>query len=664
MRVLMDYRFAGSLVLALVTGVTGLHLYPWPADHPALGLIQVLRPSLAAGLAYAYATLWFSTPFFAFSIASALVYIFVERVDRMPRQRRLPPYPAPETREDLFLVLGEQHYRASPTRAPDPRWLVMPARGLYTGMILIGATGSGKTSAALYPFVEQLVAYRATDPARKVAALVLEVKGTFCTHVRRLLKRHGREADYVDVGLASPYRYNPLHNDQEPYELASGIATLMTNLFGKGKDPFWQLAATNLVKFVILLHLLLDDYVTLFHVYEHAISPAKLRAKIALGDRRFLTPTRRLVVDKRQHLAFPELLSAWTWEPAVSADETWTPWSADREDALTVAKVPHRLEDLPPAPEEADKVARFEAVKRWFEDDWTQIDTKLRTSVVEGISVFLSAFDDNPRVKYVFCPPKELYDPAANPDGRLGAPLPSLADQIEQGKVVALNFPLGTNPNLARALGTMLKLDFQRAVLNRIPQMEHHPSRPWRPVAFICDEYQELATTGQNEPSGDERFFSLARQAKCMPIVATQSISSLRSTLEGESWRTLLQGLRTKVFLSVTDHVTAQLAADLCGRVDRLKPGYTFTEAGQDANVSLVTGRPGAQKTTVSTTKTYTLQREYLFEPKVFLELTNAQAIVLLYDGVRPQPPTYCYLKPDHLPVETSYFDHLAAKAL
>ena len=28
----------------------------------------------------------------------------------------------------------------------------------------------------------------------------------------------------------------------------------MTNLFGRGKEPFWQQASTNLVKFVILLH--------------------------------------------------------------------------------------------------------------------------------------------------------------------------------------------------------------------------------------------------------------------------------------------------------------------------------------------------------------------------------------------------------------------------
>ena len=75
-----------------------------------------------------------------------------------------------------------------------------------------------------------------------------------------------------------------------------------------------------------------------------------------------------------------------------------------------------------------DKRAQFEAVKRWFEDDWMRIEPKLRTSIVEGISVFLSLFDDNPKVKHTFCPPKDMYDPDANPDGIHGMPLPPLAD--------------------------------------------------------------------------------------------------------------------------------------------------------------------------------------------------------------------------------------------
>ena len=183
-------------------------------------------------------------------------------------------------------------------------------------------------------------------------------------------------------------------------------------------------------------------------------------------------------------------------------------------------------------------------------------------------------------------------------------------------------------------------------------------------MCFVCDEYQAFATTGENEPSGDEKFFSLARQARCIPIVATQSISSLRSTLPGESWRTLLQGLRTKVFLTLSDDVSAQIAADLCGKAERLKASYSLMEAGQDARVSMLTGRAAAHKSTVTAAKSYTVAIDYVFRPKAFAELQNAQAIVLPYDGMNPLPPQLCYLKPHYLDVQTSYFDHQQRGAL
>jgi hypothetical protein len=378
---------------------------------------------------------------------------------------------------------------------------------------------------------------------------------------------------------------------------------------------------------VILLHQVLDDYVTLFQVYEHVIDPEKLRARIGEGHQRFGAHRRQVVIAKETHLA-TSALTDWDWREDSDGMSTWTAWSADLEATLQKEGVPWQMREPVADAREAEKRAQFEAVQRWFDGDWMRIEPKLRTSIVEGVSVFLSLFDDNPRVKHTFCPPKETYDPALNADGRHGVALPPLADLIEQGKVIALNVPIAMNPGLARALGTMLKQDFQRAVLNRIHKMDPSEANR-RPVFFVCDEYQAFATTGENEPSGDEKFFSLARQAKCIPIVATQSISSLRSTLQGEAWRTLLQGLRTKIFLALSDDFSAHIAADLCGKAERLKPGYTLTEAGQDARVSMLTGRPAAHRTTVSAAKTYNLSLDYVFQPKAFSELQNAQAIVL-----------------------------------
>jgi type IV secretory pathway TraG/TraD family ATPase VirD4 len=201
----------------------------------------------------------------------------------------------------------------------------------------------------------------------------------------------------------------------------------------------------------------------------------------------------------------------------------------------------------------------------------------------------------------------------ANKDGRYGKPLPPFAELIERGAVCALNFPVSSNPGLAKAIGTLMKQDFQRAVLNRIPSLERSAGREGRPVLLLCDEYHAFATVGENDPSGDEKFFALSRQAKCIPIVATQSISSLRSTLPGESWRTLLQTFRTKIFLALSDDFSAKCASELCGKGEQLKLHYSFSENGQDAGVSVLTGRAAAHRATLSTSKGYNVQRDFVF---------------------------------------------------
>jgi type IV secretory pathway TraG/TraD family ATPase VirD4 len=83
---------------------------------------------------------------------------------------------------------------------------------------------------------------------------------------------------------------------------------------------------------------------------------------------------------------------------------------------------------------------------------------------------------------------------------------------------------------------------------------------------------------GESDPTRDEEIFALSRQAKCIPIVATQSISSLRSTLPGESWRTLLQTFRTQIFLALSDDFSARTASELCGKEEQLKLSYSLSE--------------------------------------------------------------------------------------
>src|SRR4029077_18438224 len=126
----------------------------------------------------------------------------------------------------------------------------------------------------------------------------------FCGKVHDILARYGRGEDYIEISLESEYRYNPLHNDLDAYALAYCIASLLNNLFGRCEEPFWQQAYTNLVKFIILLHKVAFDYVTLFDVYECAIDPATLEKKINEAERR-LTETDSVLLWEEEYLKHP-----------------------------------------------------------------------------------------------------------------------------------------------------------------------------------------------------------------------------------------------------------------------------------------------------------------------------------------------------------------------
>jgi hypothetical protein len=661
LRRMLTARTVIALAMAAVVGAWGLDVYPVHFENPFLALIAIEKPFVFRVLTYGYSTLWFTTTFFVASLVMSSVAIVAYRYPQSTRVRPLPLYPCPELRPTPSLVLGEAHFARTCGPAPSPTWLTIPQRGLYTGVMILGAVGTGKTSACMYPYVDQLLRWRAEDPRQRVGGLVLEVKGDFCHQVRQMLRDADREDDYLEIGLDTGVCYNPLHNDLEPYAVAYAIASLLNNLFGKSKEPFWQQAYTDLLKFVISLRRITDGYTTLAEVYRYIIEDGLIDKNIRSLKTQFDNPPEVLAIGREEYQG---LLRQAPWTLWVPLGDTHVghPYDAELESYLAGQGIPFTVR-TGTAAICADRRHRLEAIHRWFYNTWTRLDTKVKASIIEGIVVFLSLFDEHPAVYRAFCPPREAYITPPKPgDPR---PLPPLEDLLETGHVLGLNFPVAMNPALARGLGVMLKLDFQRAVLQRIPKIAAHPEQRWRDLLFIADEYHAFATVGETDPTGDERAFALSRQARLIPIVATQSISSLRSALGGdEAWRTLLQCFRTKVFLATSDEFTAKIAAELCGKADKLKARYSLTEGGQGAHISFLTGRATAAKHSLSASKTYMLESDYIFQPRVFTELQHAQAIAIPYDGLNPLPPQFCYLKPHYLDVQTSYFDHLGSGAL
>jgi TraM recognition site of TraD and TraG len=644
-----------SLGLSAACGVVLQSFSPVRDSDPLLRLLAVTRPAVFHGFVWSYNLFLYSTPYLVFSLLLSLAYIHLYRPAGSQDAGPLPPYPDPALREELFLVAGEIHQQLKPLPSPSPQWLVIPERGLYTGLCVVGAIGSGKTRAVILPAIEQLFSYRSADPAAKLSGVVLEVKGDLCRQVRKILDRIGRKEDYIEVSLTGNVRYNPLNNDSDAYAQAFNIASVITDIWGKGKEPFWQQSYTDLVRYVIMLHRVRNGYVTLLDIFRTVISSGSLEDMLTASGRRF-TSISFIGIDEEDYLKYESILKPFSFDWNQKLGQFVARWSYELEKVFTerTAATASLYRRRPGDPHARDL---WQSTHYWYWEHWKFFRSEIKTSIIQGIAVFLSLFETNLEVRRVFCPPKELYEGkpcASDPEGVV---LPPFEELIESGRVVGLNFPAALNPALSKITGTMMKVDYQRAVLIRIPRMDQEPERHFRPTVFICDEYQNFATVGGDNPTGDERFLSLSRQPKCIPIVATQSISSLKEALPNEGVKTLLQAFRTKVFLSTSDPDTARYASELCGKVDRTRISYTVSESSSNANVGWLSGRTSSKRGSVSASKQYQNHREPLFDESVFFALKNAQSVIVAFDGVSPLAPTYCYLKPDFLPLTMTWFE-------
>ena len=731
--------------------------FPPLEEHPILVLVEYHTPNFFDAL-----VVWYYVTPFAAVMLTGFISVTVWRVWLEGRRRdfapfaKLPPWPLDPKQKAPAIVIGEVHHPVEAREISSPSWLTIPERGLYTGVAIFGAVGSGKTSACMNPFARQLLGWQAANPQMRAAALVLEVKGDFCHDIRQILVEAGRGQDYIELGMDARSQWNPLSAWWlDSYSLAYTVSSLLNQLFGKGKEPFWQQAYTNLVRWIIELHRVFPErWVTLQQVYRCAIDPELFAAKIEEAEKLSDDLNTGTVFVKEDVLKAQLInLAEWHWIDAPGGKEQQADYTRPMKAKLDKLKIAYRIVWEPGPGDETRE--RVEAIKRWFVHDWQTLDNKIKSSIVEGVSVFLAMFD-MPDVAKVFCPaaphipddpqaiilqaqikrlkaekdaaadkagavkpdadeagaenagakkpqaaeirytcegvtkkaqkPKtakkpepvkaaeaawvvteaepddKTPDPAAESDQAEGtAPisrhLPPIYELIEQGKVLALNMPAGINPALARAVGVMLKNAWLQALLMRPAKMKQSPGVYFRPAVFICDEYQAFASVGEDDPSGDEKSFALTRQCRCIPIVATQSISSLRAVLgSSEAWRSLLQTLRTRIFLSLSDDASAKIASELCGQVAKIKESYTISETSKRSEVSPLSGRAGGGGGSMGVTKSFREQREAVFHPRDFALLSNCQAICLPYDGAQSLEPRRVYLKPHYLPAEHSYW--------
>src|SRR4051794_6946662 len=103
MRALLEHRGILSMGLGVVCGAVAFTRFPFPADNVFLQMIALERPGLSSAVCWAYQLMLFSPPVLVWSVLFSGAYIFTFRPATTRSSGRLPPYPRPSTREDLYL---------------------------------------------------------------------------------------------------------------------------------------------------------------------------------------------------------------------------------------------------------------------------------------------------------------------------------------------------------------------------------------------------------------------------------------------------------------------------------------------------------------------------------------------------------------------------------
>ncbi|MGE0525742.1 MAG: type IV secretory system conjugative DNA transfer family protein [Bdellovibrionales bacterium] len=267
----------------------------------------------------------------------------------------------------------------------------------------------------------------------------------------------------------------------------------------------------------------------------------------------------------------------------------------------------------------------------YFENEYSQLEDRVRTGIVATSTAFINQFQEFAASR-VFCPSQERLT------------ISSMEDLIRERKILLFDV---NQPGLARSMGTFVKLHYEQAVLNLLPELKEQ-RLPWT-TALIIDEYQDVVTCGGGGTIGDESFLAKARESKPAVIVATQSLSSLMNSVGSQRPALeLVQNFRTRIACHSSDLETIKVFQELTGKEDVERQTRSLSETAQSAKLNLLAGGFDSENASINESVSRSTLREELVTGKEFSRLRTFEAFAQVFDGIETRF-IKLYLKPHFL---------------
>jgi hypothetical protein len=256
------------------------------------------------------------------------------------------------------------------------------------------------------------------------------------------------------------------------------------------------------------------------------------------------------------------------------------------------------------------QLQKLKDIGLYFQDTWGTRDAKNKGLIASTVEVAFKAFLGDSNLQEVFCQPSTF----------------KWTDTLQKGKIIVLH--AGEKyESLGKQLGTGAKFDYQSAILSRL-QLAHLNKE--RFCFYVADEGHNFATAG-GASGGDDKFMSLAREACCFNMVATQSLSSLFQVIGEKNANVYMQCFGGICALQTMDPVSAKRTSELIGRIRRERS----ERSGSDLTLGSMLVGKGNVSTSTRTEKEAWFEPEFFHSLDVFESVTFNKGRTGRYDKVK-----------------------------
>ncbi len=259
-----------------------------------------------------------------------------------------------------------------------------------------------------------------------------------------------------------------------------------------------------------------------------------------------------------------------------------------------------------------EQISSLISCMNFFEDEFLALDERTQSIIKSEISRITNIFVSDADAKRIFCPDKKDIS------------FPGFQYILKNQKIVVLDMNLAEYSNLSKIIAAYLKIDFQSEILMQLSKDDEiYPS------CFICDEYHEYVTRS------DSAFFAQSREAKSINIVATQSYSSLLSTIgDATITKVLIQNLINKFWFRTDDSFTIEEIIKQTGKEEKEIFSKSISENARITNYSPIFNSFLSKDSNISESFNTSIQKDFIYDSNFFSrELDTFNCLAFISNG-------------------------------